>query len=269
MASSAHSPLPPPRGSPLPSRSHCPLAPPPRPHKAAPSLVPEAGCPLLRPHCLLLSGGLLDPPRLCGPRCSPPPSPICGLLWGDLHILPPWPQSLSSGVLGLGSIGSSPLRWPPQGRMIALCPELSLVLHISQPTLGEGRWGLAPLLSIPAKPSLTWVPRGLEGISRCQPASSLSAVARDKWVLVRWWQEPRGGDFGLLLPPVLKNQPPGSFAVASPQSPRSPIEFRISPGGHVLQPPLCSYCGVLHPWWKFLNPLCYGLNYFLFLSSYL
>lgn len=120
------------------------------------------------------------------------------------------------------------------------------------------RWGLAALLSIPAKPSLTWVPRGLGGISSASPTSLLSAVSQDKWVLVRWWQEQRGGDSGLLLPPLLKNQPPGSVGVASAHSPRAPLSLGVPQEARSCSLPCVPIVGSYTPDGSSLTPSTMG-----------
>lgn len=129
-----------PRGSPLPPRplSLFPLRAAPSPvlkqavfcsdHTAFP-LVARSVLPASAAHtALLLHPGLV--------ACS------SSLLWGCLSTLLPRPQNPSSGFLGPGGIGPSPLRWPPQGPMIALCPKLSFGSTCQPANLGRRKGGV-------------------------------------------------------------------------------------------------------------------------------
>lgn len=183
----------------------------------------------------------LSRPSSSLPSCLAPLSPLpTPLSSPDVNVWPSPPVCFGEGA-HLGSGYQILQQWALclpgglSGPMPALYTKPSFGPTCQPREKGGGAWP-APTLHIPAKPSLTWAPRGLAGISRCQPRHLALCHTPDKWALVGWWQEERGGGSGLLLPPPSQAGPGVSsseccFPAQSPLralDPRAPPAFLLS-----------------------------------------
>ena len=110
----------------------------------------------------------------------------------------------------------------------------------------RGRWGLALLRSIPAKPSLTWAPRGLEGISRCQPLLLALCHIPGQVAACQMLVGAEGRRLQAASASSLWKPAPGVSSSSLCPVAQSPTEFRRSPREKGPAAPLHSCCGVLH-----------------------